>query len=257
MENIVLPALIALIGTLSAVLIGYRQWRLQHRAEAQMRFLKARHDSYQQIWDLLVRFTHSMRNIRNSGDTVNSSALYSEILERLQEGAIYLDESDRELVLVYIKKLTRLDELVARLGKKEIADSLESFDDLTQMGTLSRTNDNVWLALILWNAELSVSLSFWLLGSEPAPRSANNIADKYVRHPLALLPFIWMMVVIGIIYTVIKKFKGREAARSLKLAFPDIFLDFFLDRELSSRLKQYLTTKRKVIRRFRAVLREP
>ena len=252
LANVVLPALITLIGTLVAVLIGYRQWRQQHRADAQTRFLKARRAAYRQIWDLLVRFNSSIRFANGLDDAALAPTLYSEILEQLQASAIYLDEPDRILILTYVTKLVRLNAIVFKLGKDEIANSLEAFDDLTQMGMLVEKNGIASTAIILLGFELPMELLVRLLGDIPAPQSIEDLSRAFRRRPLALFPLLWIIIALLIYYAVTKMWKGSESTEQSILALQNLIMD----RHLYSRWKAYLATKRKLIRRFRSVLRE-
>jgi hypothetical protein len=125
MENlrIVLPALIALIGTLVVAYLGYRQWRRQHALTRAGSLLIEKQTAYKSIWNKLedvnvaVRAeTFTKQQFREAVKSVNVELMKSGLL---------LEGDEQVVVHDYLGALQAFGEKLAEVDHEEYADEVE------------------------------------------------------------------------------------------------------------------------------------
>lgn len=112
--SVLIPALLALAGTLIATLFVYVQWRVSHRHTTREAYIGRRQVAYNELWDSLEA-THvdlrlgklNAQNFRASVQTLNSFLL---------KQAPFIDEPDRQLARTYLNTLFQLDTLIRDKG---------------------------------------------------------------------------------------------------------------------------------------------
>jgi hypothetical protein len=99
----IIPALIALVGTLLTILIGVWQWRKQTTAGRTDQFQSDKQAAYKSLWDNLETAhitlrvdNHNPADYQKLVQTVNSFIL---------KHALYLEDQDRLLANTYLKQL--------------------------------------------------------------------------------------------------------------------------------------------------------
>src|SRR5947199_9032317 len=114
MASILLPASLALAGTLIATLFVYDQWRVSHRHTTREAYISKRQAAYNELWDVLEATHVDLRlgklNTQNFTETVRTLNTF------LLKQAPFIDAQDKRLARGYIDVLFNLDELIRNNG---------------------------------------------------------------------------------------------------------------------------------------------
>jgi hypothetical protein len=129
MLKVILPALIALAGTLVVALIGYRQWRRQQTATREEDFRKQQKETYKELWNKLEDVHVKLRvedvpkeDFRSMTREVNTYVL---------KNSLYLDKKDQELANDYLSQVRRFVEIVESSGVEAAMETLNDTGFLT------------------------------------------------------------------------------------------------------------------------------
>src|SRR5512136_2849213 len=100
MEDILknsVPAIIALLGTLIAVLIGYRQWSRQQKKEGKLKYQTDRKEAYEKLWQLLEQIHVQVRT--DSVGKHEFDTLVREVNTFVLKSGLYLEKEDSVLAI--------------------------------------------------------------------------------------------------------------------------------------------------------------
>ena len=115
---IVLPALIALLGTLITIIIGYRQWRRQHDVSQFQKFQDDRRDAHKRLWEMLENVHIKIRE-----DQINNSQ-FNELLKGVNSfilrNSLYIEKDDSILAGEYLDSLFKVSHLVLKTKDKNL-----------------------------------------------------------------------------------------------------------------------------------------
>ena len=129
MLKVILPALIALIGTLVVALIGYRQWRRQQTNAREDEFRKQQREAYKGLWDKLEDVHVKLRV-----DTVPKEdfrAMTRDVNTYILKNNLHLETEDRELANQYLDRVRKFVEIVESSGVEAAMQTLENTGILT------------------------------------------------------------------------------------------------------------------------------
>jgi hypothetical protein len=133
------PALIALVGTLVAIFIGYRQWKSQRDQTRSQKFQEGRELAYKQLWEKLEEVHLKVRS--DSVGKRDFDELVQEVNAYLLKNSLYVAKADRKLATEYLDAVWKLSQLVAKSKDKRIqsewaktgplpADALDEYREL-------------------------------------------------------------------------------------------------------------------------------
>jgi hypothetical protein len=130
MENlkIILPALIALIGTLVVAFLGYRQWKRQHEFSRVSSLLSDKQTAYKTIWNKLEDVHLFVRS--EAFDKDKFLELRRIVNVELMRSGLLLERGEKALVNDYVQALetlaTNLDTHQDSGVREEVRDTLYS-----------------------------------------------------------------------------------------------------------------------------------
>ena len=113
----IVAAVIALIGTLAGLRVGYRRWSEERKAQRSEKFEAERRDIYKGLWDRVEEVNASLR--RNRVDDVGFSELVADLNEFMIRNGAHLDDSDQHLVNLYVAAVKRFDEVVRAAASED------------------------------------------------------------------------------------------------------------------------------------------
>lgn len=116
MKTLAGPTL-ALIGTLCAAFLGYRQWRKQQDVTRFGSFLTERQAAYRSLWKQLEELHLAVRSGTIGGDAV--AELVRGVNVQMMHAALVLDRDETVRVTAYLDALTRLHGLLAAAEANE------------------------------------------------------------------------------------------------------------------------------------------
>jgi hypothetical protein len=109
-----LVALIGLAGTLLVAYIGYRQWKRTRQDSMREEPVKARRQTYEQLWRLVEKTHVELR--RNPSELSHLSDRIARINSFVLENEVYLADGDHELVNKYLAALGDMISWATREG---------------------------------------------------------------------------------------------------------------------------------------------
>ncbi len=109
--KIILPALIALIGTIIAIMVGYRQWKHQQGASHYGSFATEKQTAYKTLWEKLEEVHITLRTEEVSRSNFNMLVLGVNTF--ILKNSLYLEEQDRDLSNRYLQAVRKLKEAIA------------------------------------------------------------------------------------------------------------------------------------------------
>ncbi len=112
------PALIALIGTIITAVLGYIQWKRQHKTERYLKINNDKRTAYKKLWGIVENAHIKIRDTKITQEDLSN--LIKEIVFFSIENSLSIDESDGQLAIQYVESLFRLDNLVTKSNNKEI-----------------------------------------------------------------------------------------------------------------------------------------
>lgn len=114
----VIAALIALVGTLAGLGLGYRRWSQERRARHSDKFEDERREIYKGLWDRVEEVNAALR--RNRVDEAGFSELVSDLNEFMIRNGAHVDDPDQSLVNQYVAAVKRFDEVVAATESADV-----------------------------------------------------------------------------------------------------------------------------------------
>jgi hypothetical protein len=107
----IVPALIALLGTLLTIGFGYWQWRKQNQSQrGTTPFNADKQAAYKGLWEKLEE-AHVKVRVENTNAT-DYKKVVQDINGFILKQALYLDEADRTLANTYLSKLQEFSDFV-------------------------------------------------------------------------------------------------------------------------------------------------
>jgi hypothetical protein len=119
-----IPALIALIGTVLAVLIGYRQWKRQQDTSRENDFRTQKQQTYKDLWEKLEDVHVRLRTEVVGGDEFHS--LVRDVNSFILKHGLYLEEEDQTLANEYLSKVRDFTNLVAACDSEDAKSALSA-----------------------------------------------------------------------------------------------------------------------------------
>ena len=104
------PALVALVGTVLAILIGYRQWKRQQDATLRSEFRTQKQHTYRELWEKLEDVHVRLRTELVGNDEFNS--LVRDVNSYILKHGLYLENDDQALANRYLSKVREFTSLV-------------------------------------------------------------------------------------------------------------------------------------------------
>lgn len=119
----ILTTVIALIGTLVGIFVGYRKWKRDRESERFAGFEKDRQSAYKKLWENVEEVNVQVRidEVSRSDFSRKVQALNAFMLK----SGIYIDDEDRALVNEYLKAVYNFQKVVRESGSKEAQIPLE------------------------------------------------------------------------------------------------------------------------------------
>jgi hypothetical protein len=99
----IIPALIALLGTLLTIAVGIWQWRKQTQSQHSSPFTADKQAAYKALWENLES-AHVKVRIENT-NAADYKKIVQDINSFILKQSLYLDEADRTLANTYLSKL--------------------------------------------------------------------------------------------------------------------------------------------------------
>ena len=120
--KIILPASIALIGTIITIFIGYRQWKRQQESSRNATFVAEKQSAYKGLWEKLEEVHIKLRTEEVGISEFNG--LLREVNSYILKQSLYLEPQDQTLSNQYLKTVHRYAEIVLGCGNKEARDEM-------------------------------------------------------------------------------------------------------------------------------------
>lgn len=117
------PAFIALLGTVLAVLIGYRQWKRQQDTTRAGEFTSRKQQSYKELWEKLENVHIRLRTEAVGSEEFRS--LVRDVNSFILKQDLYLEKDDQQLANRYLSKVREFTELVAACDSPDAKIALE------------------------------------------------------------------------------------------------------------------------------------
>lgn len=111
--KVLIPATIALLGTILTIVIGYRQWKRQQDAP----FVSAKQSAYKGLFEKLEEAHIKLRT--EEVDLNKFRDLVRDVNSYILRNSLYLDERDRTLSNTYLDALYRFKEIVMESGDED------------------------------------------------------------------------------------------------------------------------------------------
>jgi hypothetical protein len=115
--KIVIPAIIALLGTVLTVFFGYRQWKRQQDAARYGTFLPERQKTYKELWEKLEDVHIRLRTENVNQDKFRK--LVRNVNSYILKRSLYVEKDDHALANQYLSKVREFTEAVAKGGSKD------------------------------------------------------------------------------------------------------------------------------------------
>jgi len=115
--KVVVPATIALIGTILTIWFGYHQWKRQQDAARSGTYVTEKQSAYKELWVMLENVHIKLRTDEVSQQEFRILVL--EVNSYILRQSLYLDDYDRELSNQYLKAVRRMKEAVLEFGDEE------------------------------------------------------------------------------------------------------------------------------------------
>jgi hypothetical protein len=117
MLKTVIPALIALAGTILVAFVGYRQWKRQQDSSRGSDYRSQRQQTYKELWEKLEDVHVRLRTEAVGGDEFSS--LVRDVNSFILKRGLYLEKDDQDLANQYMSKVREFTELVAACDSPE------------------------------------------------------------------------------------------------------------------------------------------
>ena len=103
--------LIALVGSVLAILVGYRQWKRQQQTTREGEFRSQKQQTYKELWEKLEDVHIRLRTGVVSSDEFRS--LIRDVNSYILKRGLYLEKEDQQLANQYLSKVREFTDLVA------------------------------------------------------------------------------------------------------------------------------------------------
>jgi len=134
--KIIIPAGVALAGTLITVLVGYRQWKRQRDDARYATFLKDKEEVYKRLWEQLEEVQIKLRTENVSDPAFN--ALVKMVNSYILKNSLYLEEQDKSLSNRYLDAVRKTTEIIIRSKNERAEEAMvttrEIPDEVVQAG---------------------------------------------------------------------------------------------------------------------------
>ncbi len=123
-----IPALIALVGTVLAILIGYRQWKRQQDTTREGEFRTQKQQTYKELWEKLEDVHVRLRTEVVTSDEFRSVVrdVNSYILKR----GLYLEKDDQALANRYLSRVREFTSLVASCDSADAKEAVHDTEEI-------------------------------------------------------------------------------------------------------------------------------
>jgi hypothetical protein len=105
-----IPALIALIGTLLTILVGVWQWRKQQQQARTASFNSDRQTAYKTLWEKVEAVHIKLRT--SAGDEAAIRSLVQDVNGFILQNRLHLEAQDHQLANEYLKALQTYDQAI-------------------------------------------------------------------------------------------------------------------------------------------------
>ena len=150
------PAIIGLVGTLVALLVGYRQWRQQSRSSRRTQYREERARTLQELWDRLQTAHLQFRTGLDQGpDEKDVRIQLQELNVFIIKRSPYLETDEVGLARRYLDSVARLTRLMKNTKDPRLRDNYEITGplfvpgDLTELLEASREFESLYNQLRL------------------------------------------------------------------------------------------------------------
>ncbi len=116
--QILLPALLALAGTVFGVWLGHRRWASEFNQKKRQAFDASRYRAYEELWKVLENAHITIRTGRPEPEKV--SELDQQINEFRLRNSVLLEKEDMQLSNDYFNSIVKLAEIIAESGSREL-----------------------------------------------------------------------------------------------------------------------------------------
>ena len=143
----VLPAILALLGTLIAVFVGYRQWKRQQDTTRTSDFRGERQKTYKELWGKLEDVHVQLRT--KIVETEEFRALLRDVNSYILKHGLYLEKADHRLANEYLAKVRDFTNLVSTCNSTSAKAALEDtaaefpLEVLTSVKQLAKARENL------------------------------------------------------------------------------------------------------------------
>jgi len=111
-------SLIALVGTLVAVLIGFYQWRKQRNEPTRAAGAEARRKAYEGLWQKLEEINIKLRDTEDRNPELYR--MIKDINTYFLQNSIYFDDKDQAPLNEYVAALDRLRTAIFTHGDEDV-----------------------------------------------------------------------------------------------------------------------------------------
>lgn len=130
--KIVLPALIALIGTLVGIYFGYRQWKRQQTNNLFGDFLAVKKNAYKEVWDGLEEVYLYVRTSDFLAETFFEKV--RRVNSILRKNGLYLEDGEKRTVNDYLDSLEKIGKLFQVPALKKHSEWMRQSEDISSPG---------------------------------------------------------------------------------------------------------------------------
>jgi hypothetical protein len=141
--QLVLPALLGLLGTFFGLWLGHWRWSSELRMNKRRAFDARRHAAYEELWSILENAHITIRTGRpETGDVLK---LEQQINAFCLRNAIFLEPADAALSTEYFNGLVQLSRVIAASGSRDLQ------EQFTQTNTFASSEIHEVSALVQAN----------------------------------------------------------------------------------------------------------
>jgi hypothetical protein len=144
LSKVVIPAVIALVGTLTVALIAYSQWRRQAQVSRRLKFGEERVRAVQELWDKVQNIhLEARKSVDNPRDDDVVRDQLKDFNSFIIRRALYLESEEVSLARHYLASVEKFVALLRLSANMQIQDDFaitatifipEELEDLRQAG---------------------------------------------------------------------------------------------------------------------------
>jgi hypothetical protein len=117
----IIPALIALVGTILAILVGIWQWRKQPSLQRSSQFVSDKQAAYKALWDKLEE-AHVKLRVDNPSPQAHKT-LAQDVNSFILKQSLYLEPEDQKLANTYLQRLQDFDKYVQASDNQQVKET--------------------------------------------------------------------------------------------------------------------------------------